>query len=168
MSRQKQPVKRFSNIGFSTILITFVMICIVTFCALALLTANSDYKLSKKVADRTTGYFQAEELAYQIIADIDKQLSAIYSAHSGEENYKQNAAEILQKYADEHTDIRFTTDDSLCVSYTIPVTDTQTLSVSLQVCYPPTSDGVFYQLTEWKSITEYPQEDDTSLHLLGT
>ncbi len=43
--------REFSNFGFSTILLTFSMICIVTFSALAFVTANSDYKLSKRVAD---------------------------------------------------------------------------------------------------------------------
>ena len=40
----------FSNFGFSTILLTFVMMCIMTFGVLSLITANSDYKLSQKVA----------------------------------------------------------------------------------------------------------------------
>ncbi len=39
--------REFSNFGFSTILLTFSMICIVTFSALAFVTANSDYKLKR-------------------------------------------------------------------------------------------------------------------------
>jgi len=33
----------FSNFGFSTILLCFVMICVVTFSALSLVSAYSDY-----------------------------------------------------------------------------------------------------------------------------
>ena len=49
--------REFSNFGFSTILLTFSMICIVTFSALAFVTANSDYKLSKRVADNNSSYY---------------------------------------------------------------------------------------------------------------
>lgn len=39
----------------------FSMICIVTFSALAFVTANSDYKLSKHVADNNSSYYRACE-----------------------------------------------------------------------------------------------------------
>ncbi len=68
----------FSNFGFTTVLIVFVMICIVTFSALAYLTAASDYRLSKKVADRTTDYYQAEEKAYLVLGEIDSALTGVY------------------------------------------------------------------------------------------
>ena len=76
MRRKNELSKRsFSNFGFSTILIAFVMICIVTFSALALMTANSDYKLSKKVADRTSRYYLAEKEANQRLLQIDMLLA---------------------------------------------------------------------------------------------
>ena len=56
------------------------MICIVTFSALALITANSDYQLSQKVATKSTSYYLAEKEAYTTIAMIDQQLQKIYFA----------------------------------------------------------------------------------------
>ena len=55
---------RFSSFGFSSILLIFVMICIVTFATLTLVTANSDYKLSKKVAAKSTSYYEGEEFYF--------------------------------------------------------------------------------------------------------
>ena len=79
MEKQKEINQRsFSNFGFSSILLTFVMLCIVTFSALSLLTANADYKLSKKVADKTTAYYQAEEKAYLLLQKIDQDLAHAY------------------------------------------------------------------------------------------
>ena len=51
MNKQK---KGFIHIGFSSILMVFTMLCLVTFATLSLITANSDYRLSLKVAEKTT------------------------------------------------------------------------------------------------------------------
>ena len=64
-------MNRHSGFGFSTILLTFVMICMATFCALALMTAQSDYRLSKKVADNSDAYCTAERNAFMTLATID-------------------------------------------------------------------------------------------------
>ena len=53
MNKQK---KEFIHIGFSSILMVFTMLCLVTFATLSLITANSDYRLSLKVAEKTTAY----------------------------------------------------------------------------------------------------------------
>ena len=68
--------REFSNFGFSTILLTFSMICIVTFSALAFVTANSDYKLSKRVADNNSSYYRACEKAWDEISQIDAILAS--------------------------------------------------------------------------------------------
>ena len=67
--REHKKAPGFSNFGFSTILLAFVMICIVTISALSLLTANSDYKLSQKVAEKNTAYFDAEKKAIIVQKD---------------------------------------------------------------------------------------------------
>ena len=70
--------REFSNFGFSTILLTFSMICIVTFSALAFVTANSDYKLSKHVADNNSSYYRACEKVWDEISQIDAILASAY------------------------------------------------------------------------------------------
>lgn len=55
MNKQK---KGFIHIGFSSILMVFTMLCLVTFATLSLITANSDYRLSLKVAEKTTAYYE--------------------------------------------------------------------------------------------------------------
>ena len=49
------------NVGTSSILVTFVLLCLVTFAALSFLSANSDYRLSKQTAQRTTDYYEGIE-----------------------------------------------------------------------------------------------------------
>lgn len=171
MSRNELNQRGFSNFGFSTILISFVMICIIIFCALALLTANSDYKLSRKVADRSEGYYQAKEEAYQYLSDIDEILAQAYLENRDETAYYRVSCQKLTEYAALHDTMVVTQDAAdqfTTVAYTIPISDSQKLCVKIHASYPPSSDGVFYKLTQWQTITDIPVDDDTTLNLLGT
>jgi hypothetical protein len=159
--------KRSFHFGFSTIMISFVMICIVTFCALALLTANADYKLSRKVADRTSAYYAAEETAYETLAQIDELLAESYQAAFTKTEYEQNARAALDEYAADHPDIIILNDTTPAVAYTVAFSDTQTLSVSLTVTYPPQNGDSFYTLTEWKTVSTVPESDSQTLDLIG-
>ena len=50
----------FSNgIGSSSLLVTFIILCLVSFATLSIVSANADYKLSGKVLERTTAYYEA-------------------------------------------------------------------------------------------------------------
>ena len=46
MNKQK---KGFIHIGFSSILMVFTMLCLVTFATLSLITANSDYRKTNRL-----------------------------------------------------------------------------------------------------------------------
>ena len=52
----------------------FVVLCLTTFGVLSYVTANADYKLSKKNADAVTAYYQADSKANQLLKTIDSQL----------------------------------------------------------------------------------------------
>lgn len=158
----------FSNFGFSTILVAFVMICIVTFSALSLLTANSDYKLSKKVAEKTTAYYKAESKAYRTLAEIDSVLANTYRSTSDKTHYRNRAYDRLREFKAAHANLTLSMDSSGVITYSIPVTATQTLQVTLQICNPPESDGRFYDLTGWQTQTTVPQQEEDTLHLFGT
>lgn len=158
----------FSNFGFSTILVAFVMICIVTFSALSLLTANSDYRLSKKVAEKTTAYYKAESKAYRTLSEIDSVLASTYRSTSDKTLYMSRANTRLKEFKAAHTNLSLSVDASGVITYSIPVTDTQTLQVSLQLCNPSESEGHFYELTGWQTKTTVPQQEEEPLHLFGT
>ena len=160
--------RQFSNFGFSTILIAFVMICIVTFSALSLLTASSDYKLSKKVADKTQSYYEAEETAYQLIAEIDELLCEAYNSSNDKSGYLNKAASAVGTCQTDNIAVCLSgTTTNPSVEFEVPINENQHLAVVLTICYPPDSGGVFYQLTNWQTITDMPQEDNTTLNLIG-
>ena len=48
----------FVNIGTASLLVVFLTLCLVAFAMLSLSTAKNDYEFSKKLAERTTVYYE--------------------------------------------------------------------------------------------------------------
>lgn len=133
------------NIGSSSILLIFVLLCLVSFAALSIVSANADSKLNNKVMERTTAYYNACNLAEASISDIDHTLSKLYVSGITEDAYFEQVG---------HT-----------ISYAVPISDTQSLNVELRIKYPKKSGENFYSITSWQVITPEIIELDDSLHL---
>lgn len=142
--------KRHSNFGFSSILLAFVMLCIATFSALSLLTANSDYRLSRRVAERGTAYYHAQENANDRLSSIDQALLAAYSSCDNAAEYYANAVSLVSDAA-EGTWI--SSEENLLFSYAEPVTDNQQLIVVIELQYPAKKTDTFYRITQWKTVS---------------
>lgn len=157
--REKRPAPSFSNFGFSTILLAFVMICIVTISALSLLTANSDYKLSQKVAKKNSDYYLAEATAYETLAEIDTLLANAYTSSHSKDDYFANAEQAFQEY-----DMGIYYDN--VYTYTVQITENQILYIDLLVKYPAHEQDSFYQILSWQSIYEIATPEDEFLDLI--
>ena len=157
--RERKPAPSFSNFGFSTILLAFVMICIVTISALSLLTANSDYKLSQKVAQKNSEYYLAEEKAYEELARVDALLALAYYGSTSENSYFAAVEEALASST-------IGTYENNIYKYEIQISEKQTLEISLLIQYPSHSDDTFYQIKSWKSAYEVEVPEDEFLDLI--
>lgn len=60
------------NIGASSILLIIVVLTLVSFAGLSLSSANADYKLCRKLADRTSSYYAATTKGYEALYDAYK------------------------------------------------------------------------------------------------
>lgn len=60
----------FTTIGVSSLLVVFIVLCLVTFACLSLSTAKSDYEFAKKNAAHKTAYYKACNQAEQNINDL--------------------------------------------------------------------------------------------------
>ena len=60
---QKKEPRAGMSIGVSSILVIFIIICLVTFSVMSLVSARADYTLSKKIADRNRAYYSATSRA---------------------------------------------------------------------------------------------------------
>lgn len=157
-------MNKHSNFGFSSILLAFVMICILTFSALALITANSDYQLSHKVESNNTAYYSAEKKAYLILSEIDEALAYIYQDSLDENDYYKKIKDNIPKISQ----CSLTEDKGqYIVSYTIPIQTDQNLAVTLSLSYPANGQSGFYSILGWESIHESVYVEDQPLNLMG-
>lgn len=159
--RDKKSAPGFSNFGFSTILLAFVMICIVTIAALSLMTANSDYKLSQKVAEKNSAFYEAEKQAYETLAGIDAILAQAYSHANGANSYYKEVETSLLAL-DSGTYDR----PSGAYTYTVPIADHQNLEVTLHIYYPKDAKESFYEIITWKSVYDEVEVDEGFLDLI--
>lgn len=158
----------FSHFGFSTLLLAFTMICIVTFSALSFVTAHSDYNLSKRVADNNSAYYEASEKIQDEISQIDVMLASSYQSSPDKTTYFDT---VLTALSSDKGVVSSDEDSSISsnLSYTITenVSETQTLTVTLNINYPSHKYDAFYTIKEWKLITNTSFSEDDTLNLIG-
>lgn len=61
----------FMNIGSSSLLVIFLILCLVTFAILSLSSAKSDYTFSERLAEHKRAYYEASARAEDIVGEID-------------------------------------------------------------------------------------------------
>ncbi len=70
---EKKEPKASMSIGVSSILVIFIIICLVTFSVMSLVSARADYALSKKIADRNKAYYAATSQAQIQLRDYGRE-----------------------------------------------------------------------------------------------
>lgn len=72
----ERKLKMSVGIGGPSIIMIFVILCLTTLGVLSLMTANADWKLTKKTAEAVTDYYTADNEAEEILASADASLQA--------------------------------------------------------------------------------------------
>ena len=135
------------NIGLPSILLIFVVLCLVSFGVLSLVSANSDKKLSQKVLTRSASYYEICNQAEEMLADVQKQLSNAYFSCENETSYLEAIQDIP-------------------TSYIFPLSDLQNLQITLAFCYPTNDEDDFFKIKTWQVITADNLEYDEQLHVI--
>jgi hypothetical protein len=135
------------NIGLPSIMLIFVVLCLVSFGVLSLVSANADRKLSQKVLARQKEYYEASNEAQEMLASVDARLHEAYEKSASKSDYISMISDIP-------------------TIYTYEVGTIQTLRVTLSYLYPDNDSEPLYQIMEWKVITSDDLDYDTSLHLI--
>lgn len=71
----KNKIKMCFGIGAPSILMIFVSLCLTTLAALSLVTANSNYKLSKKSAEHVQAYYEADSIVEGWLCSTNEDLN---------------------------------------------------------------------------------------------
>lgn len=135
------------NIGLPSILLIFVVLCLVSFGVLSLVSANSDKKLSQKVLLRSEKYYECCNQAEDMLADTYNKLLNAYLSSKDEASYWDAIHNIPN-------------------SYSFPLSDLQNLQVTLTFLYPKEQQKDFFQISSWQVITASDLDYDEQLHVI--
>ena len=130
------------NIGSSSILLIFVILCLVSFAVLSIVSAQTDYKLSCKLAGRTTKYYEANNEVESYLRDLQASLEKIYEDSATAEEYFAVAGHDT--------------------TFSIQLSEQQMLNVHLTILYPGDGKG-YYEINTWKVETQDTLELDDTL-----
>lgn len=155
MSR-KTTQQNSIHVGSSLILVTFVLLCLVTFSVLALTSAKTDYSMTLEAARNTTDYYNATNQAEQKLADIGSVLRECLRNSSDSHSYFE---EVKQHLSSDETIVLTQKTDAVILQFTIPVNVSRTLLVSLTAYYPRDNRGPLFTVDSYKTVAE-PMMDD--------
>lgn len=154
----KKVQATFMNIGASSLLVIFLILCIAIFATLSLSGAKSNYSFSEKMAEHKTNYYNACNQAEAILDEIDTLLADTAASSDTAQDYYVGFTyaldpEILQIPISIAIDHQVPT-----LSWQIPIDDTQALQVELTVQWPndtsaTSAPGYFYRIDKWQTIT---------------
>ena len=138
MGKQSNKQRPIISTGTTSIVLIFVMLCMLTFSVLSLVSAQANLRLSRKSAQRTTDYYAAENAANDILIDI-------------------LAARDAGLDADAVEGVRLT--DGGC-AYEVPLGEDQVLAVELAF---PAEGG--YDILAWQAVSAYDWSADDTMGL---
>lgn len=155
----RRSSKSVFSIGITSIVLIFVMFCLLTFAVLSLVSARADLRLSQKSADRTTAYYDAENRAADVLFTVSDCLES--HLDSADESAFLTAVRGDLEGTD---DITFTDDSHL--AYSVSLGEEQLLTVSLTLSYTPFDDGNYYRIDSWRTVSTHEWTPDTNLPVL--
>lgn len=160
--------KKFSvtNIGSISLLMIFIILCMVTLAALSLSSAASEANTARKFADHNTKYYQADNQAEETLDIIDGILAESYTASADSASYFTEVNTRLAKLST-HITLDISTDnESATLVYITSVDDSQSLEVKLTLTDPFTTSGGLYKITSWKEVKTSDWNADNSMKLI--
>ena len=118
MKRKKLPI---TNIGTVTLLMVFIVLCMITFAALSLSSASRDAEMGQKAVRRITEYYTASNKAEELLATADNMFSSAYSQASDSSEYYR----LIQKELLLTSITPVWTGDTLDAAFQVEINDSQ-------------------------------------------
>lgn len=167
MKSDKQQ-SSFVHIGSSSLLIIFLVLCLVTFAILSISSASSDYSFSERLAERKSQYYDASAKASQVLDEIDAKLAELAGA-----NHTNGKASYMDQVISAFRDITINGVSISCeasngealISYQVPTNDKQVLDIKLHVT-DYTQSSAYYEVKSWRILSMEDWNGDQSLKLI--
>ncbi len=104
-----QEIRWKANIGSSTLIVIFIVLCLATFSLLSLGNAKSDSLLSDRNAEAVKEYYRADSLGSEFLRQLDTSIRQASGEGKRAESLKAAVTEEWKDYYDRSEDV-FTTE----------------------------------------------------------
>lgn len=142
----KQKHTFFVTVGIPSLFLIFSVLCL---CVLALLTLNrsrTGMSAAQHSLEQTKKYYNACSKATETVTEIRDSLTGYASDSSNESEYFAQ----VQAFADSRED--FSWDPSAhTLAFSAEMTDTQQLSVILEILYPQDNNSDLLRIRQWST-----------------
>lgn len=162
----------FVNIGSSSLLVIFLVLCLATFAILTLSSARSDHSFSERLAEHKKTYYEASAKAETVTAGIDEILYLtaegidLNSQDNAYGKYLENITAALDGQQIEGISLETQQTEAGCmVSFRVPAGARQELSVILQIT-DYREHVHYYDIKTWEIVNRDSQETEQPLNLM--
>lgn len=153
-----------SNIGSASLIMTFIVMCLVVFAILSLSESASENRYSKQLADHTDAYYKASNEATLILSRIDGMLVDEASLASGDDYFEAVKDAIGTLNLDADPDLS-AYDDHL-VSFHLPIDNRHELLVTLEILDPSGGDDTYVAIRAWQKSGTTTWSGDNKINVM--
>lgn len=158
MRNKKEFFKQRIQIGTSSLILIFTILCLVIFSTLSLTSAKADYKLAVKNEQSIKTYYKVDNQGEILKRDVNKKMINLASQANSNEEFKV----LIKKSFDEAYD-----EDKNCVIYKLDAGSQQFLLVEMRLSnYNEVELGKEnYKIMVWTIQNKFDYEIDDNMPL---
>ena len=167
MNRKKVP---FFSAGLSSILLVFVMLCLISLPVMALSATKTDYQYSKRLADRCIFYYSAGAKTNDRIQIMDEVLCEAAEAAADRDPSERKEAFLSEagKRLEEtlSPEELYTEGDVIYCRMTTEVSDFEQLAACFEISWSEEAGRGIWNVTGWKTEQTQKWEAEDKLPVL--
>lgn len=165
---EKAPAP-FFNIGASSLLVIFLILCLVTFAILTLTSAKSDADFAAKLAHHKMNYYAACNTAESTLDEIDAILANAWQLSDTDTAAVFTEIETQLTALDNREQLQLSMDftqSEPTISYAVAIDDKQNLCVTLTLTAAPAKGEAYYRISQWQVQSSGEWKGDQTLNLM--
>lgn len=166
MNKKRFPM---TNIGSVSLLMIFIVLCMVTLSALSLSSAAADKNSAERLAEHNTEYYEASAQAEAKLEELQNVLSGIREQSADDTAYAEQIRAACEDGTLSHGISLAESDGRLILQFEEPMNEQQSLSVKLELTDPfadSETDSCFWKVISWQEISTADWNADNSLTLI--
>jgi len=163
MKKKNLPV---TNVGAVSLMMIFIILCMITLAALSLSSSSRNAHLSRKMTDHLAEYYTASNEAEALLAHADDIFAEAFCKTNSTEEYYG----LIRKELPSGSVETIQNGDSLTIGFQVKINDAQSLSVlvdvfSLQQIKEMDTDS-YYKILSWQTVSSKPWESNNKIQLI--